>query len=145
VNTQNVITSGNYIMGRIRLTMLAIYNDRKEIGQVSQKEIAKLWKCSQATVSNVLNGTKGGLTADRIEIFCDIVGITLGDLEKPHESRIKPKELLKYQHGLERLHAKNAKAFRNICRNIDEWLGETTLIEELERGSPVPEKKRRQA
>ncbi len=80
-------------MGRIQEAAKSIIRERKELGQLTQKSVADTMGPKPTMVSALLKGDRR-LNEDWIEKFCDALGITLGDLEKPTPSKIDQKELL---------------------------------------------------
>jgi hypothetical protein len=68
-------------MDKIRTALNRIYNDKKEIGAISQSMIAKHLRCGQGTVSLYLSGARS-MSDKIIEAFCDALGVTLADLEQ---------------------------------------------------------------
>ena len=115
-------------MGKIQKAIASKIEERKKIGKVSQREIARALGCSQVTVSHLLKGTRT-LNEKWIERFCDYLGITLGDVEKPTPPPPKePKKLRDYMDKLKRLYEiTSVPAFKNISRNIDDWLDNSFL------------------
>jgi DNA polymerase V len=109
-------------MGKIRDALNAIINERKEIGKLSQRDLAKAMGCTQASVSHLLSGARG-LSEKRIEDFCACLGITLGDLENPTPRPVEPKPLRDYLEKLKRLYEDpSVPGFKNVTRSIDDWL-----------------------
>jgi DNA polymerase V len=109
-------------MGKIRDALNVIINERKEIGKLSQRDLAKALGCTQASVSHLLSGARG-LSEKRIEDFCACLGITLGDLENPTPKPVEPKPIRDYLKKLKDLYEiSTVPGFKNVTRSIDDWL-----------------------
>jgi transcriptional regulator with XRE-family HTH domain len=110
-------------MGKIQKAIADKIAERNKIGKLGQREMARALGCSQATVSYLLTGARG-LSEKWIERFCDYLGITLGDLEKPTPPPpTEPKKLRDYMDKLKRLYEiSSVPAFKNVSRSIDDWL-----------------------
>jgi DNA polymerase V len=109
-------------MGKIRDALLAIIAERKELGKLSQRDLAKFMGCTQATVSHMLTGARG-LSEKRIEDFCAYLKITLGDLEDPTPKPVEPKPIRDYLKKLKDLYEiSTVPGFKNVTRSIDDWL-----------------------
>ena len=109
-------------MGKIQKAINAIIAERNEIGKLRQRDLAKAFGCSQASVSHMLTGARG-LSEKRIEEFCAYLGITLGDLEKPTPKPVEPKPLRDYLKKLKDLYEiSTVPGFKNVTRSIDDWL-----------------------
>lgn len=109
-------------MGRIQKAITDIILERKKIGKLSQRDVARALGCSQASVSQLLTGARG-LSETKIEAFCQFLGITLGDLENPTPQPVVPKPLRNYVDKLKRLYNyPSTPGFRNVTRSIDDWL-----------------------
>lgn len=108
-------------MGKIQRALAAIVEDRKEIGQISQRELAKIIGCSEPQLSSLLSGNRR-LNEDWIIKICEALSITLSDLEK-HEFETKdPKDLRISIEKLKHLYARNINGFNSISRSIEDWL-----------------------
>jgi DNA polymerase V len=122
-------------MGKIRNALLAIIAERKELGKLSQRDLAKFMGCTQATVSHMLTGARG-LSEKRIEDFCAYLGITLGDLENPTPKPVEPKPIRDYLKKLKDLYEiSTVPGFKNVTRSIDDWLEVARQLE----SPPIPE------
>ena len=109
-------------MGKIQKAIADIIAERKKIGKLSQRDVARALGCSQASVSQLLTGARG-LSETRIEAFCQFLGITLGDLENPTPQPVVPKPLRDYLEKLKRLYEESSvPGFKNVTRSIDDWL-----------------------
>jgi DNA polymerase V len=123
-------------MGKIQKALAAIVAERKELGELSQRRLARDLGCSQAMVSNILSGSRG-LSEKWIEAFCEILGITLGDLENPTPKPVEPKQLQECSEKLKKLYETSSiPAFRNISRSIDDWLEAAETVSEAEKSVP---------
>lgn len=60
--------------------MEQIYNERKDLGEVRQRHLAQILKCSQSAISQKFSG-QIPLTDGEIEGLCDFFGVSLGQLE----------------------------------------------------------------
>jgi SOS-response transcriptional repressor LexA len=124
-------------MGKIQKAIGDIIAERKKIGKLSQRDVARALGCSQASVSQLLTGARG-LSETKIEAFCQFLGITLGDLENPTPQPVEPKPLRDYLEKLKRLYEESSvPGFKNVTRSIDDWLAaakELTLAK-----NPAPE------
>jgi SOS-response transcriptional repressor LexA len=109
-------------MGKIQKAIGDIIAERKKIGKLSQRDVARALGCSQASVSQLLTGARG-LSETKIEAFCQFLGITLGDLENPTPQPVVPKPLRDYLEKLKRLYEESSvPGFKNVTRSIDDWL-----------------------
>lgn len=127
-------------MGKIQKAIASIIADKKKIGKLSQRDVARSLGCSQASVSHLLSGARG-LSETRIEEFCQFLGITLGDLENPTPQPVVPKPLRDYLEKLKRLYEESSvPGFKNVTRSIDDWLAvakEMTTDKSADSGSNV--------
>lgn len=124
-------------MGKIQTAIAAIISERKKIGKLSQRDVARALGCSQASVSHLLSGVRG-LSDKRIEEFCEFLNITLGDLENPTPQPVEPKPLRDYLDKLKRLYEESSvPGFKNVTRSIDDWLAAAKEIESAK--NPAPE------
>jgi SOS-response transcriptional repressor LexA len=109
-------------MGKIQKAIVDIIAEKKKIGKLSQRDLARALGCSQASVSQLLSGARG-LSETRIEEICNFLGITLGDLENPTPQPVDPKPLRDYLEKLKRLYEEaSVPGFKNVTRSIDDWL-----------------------
>jgi SOS-response transcriptional repressor LexA len=109
-------------MGNIQKAITDIIKERKKLGKLSQRDVARALGCSQASVSQLLTGARG-LSETKIEAFCQFLGITLGDLENPTPQPVEPKPLRDYLEKLKRLYEESSvPGFKNVTRSIDDWL-----------------------
>ncbi|MDR0843047.1 MAG: helix-turn-helix domain-containing protein [Acidobacteriota bacterium] len=119
-------------MGRIRTAFNRIYNEKKDLRQITQTDIAKSLGCKQGTVSNYLSGSVG-MSEEIIDKFCDAMGITLADValaagELPSGRNVAPiseeapKDLRAAVSRMEALYRANPRAFQSVARTIDDWL-----------------------
>jgi DNA polymerase V len=124
-------------MGKIQKAISSIIIERKKIGKLSQRDVARALGCSQASVSHLLSGARG-LSETRIEEFCQFLGITLGDLENPTPQPVVPKPLRDYLEKLKRLYEEaSVPGFKNVTRSIDDWLAITKEIESVKNPTPL--------
>jgi len=117
-------------MSKIRVALSRIYNDRKELGKITQGDIAKRLGCNRSTVSQYLNGYIS-MSEDVIEGFCDALGVKLADLENwnptlaavsTQADASEPKELREAIYAMKHLYAANSHAFKSASRAVDDWL-----------------------
>jgi transcriptional regulator with XRE-family HTH domain len=108
-------------MGKIQRALAAIVEDRKEIGQISQRELARKVGCSEPQLSSLLSGNRR-LNEDWIIKICEALDIRLSDLEKSESIKKDSKELRAAIENLKRLYSCNIHGFNNITRNINDWL-----------------------
>jgi SOS-response transcriptional repressor LexA len=124
-------------MGKIQKAISSIIAERKKIGRLSQRDVAKALGCSQAAVSHMLSGARG-LSEARIVEFCELLGITLGDLENPTPRPVEPKPLRDYLEKLKRLYEESTiPGFKNVTRSIDDWIAAAKEIAAAK--NPPPE------
>jgi SOS-response transcriptional repressor LexA len=124
-------------MGKIQKAIASIIAEKKKIGKLSQRDVARALGCSQASVSHLLTGARG-LSETRIEEFCEFLGITLGDLENPTPQPVVPKPLRDYLEKLKRLYEESSvPGFKNVTRSIDDWLAAAKEMASAK--NPVPE------
>lgn len=125
-------------MGKIPKAIAAIYKAKNEDGKIRQQDIATVLGCSQSTVSHILSGSRG-LSEKWIDAFCDLLDISLGDIEEAKNHPPETKELRKCFARLKLLYETNPVGYGSISRNIDDWLEGTRLARndepELEGGT----------
>src|SRR5512136_1738904 len=92
----------NPAMGRIQQALASIVEDRKEIGAISQRELARRVGCSEPQLSSLLSGGRR-LNEKWIIRICDALGVSLSDLEKSSERPADPKAIREYSAKLKRL------------------------------------------
>ena len=115
-------------MGKIQKAINRIFNDRKELGIVKQKDLAEALGCSQPSVSNYLSGATP-LTDRQIEAICDALNITLADLESPGPVSTEPKEIQEYSAKMRILYEMTSfPAFKNVKCSIDSWITASKLL-----------------
>jgi DNA polymerase V len=109
-------------MGRIQAGMKAIFEYRKETQGLTQKRLSELVGATPAMVSSLLNGDRR-INEDWIEKFCDVLGVTLGDIERPSDWALEPRLLREGIDKLRRLYrVQNSPAFECALDVIDHWL-----------------------
>ncbi len=109
-------------MSQIRESISAIFEQKKEIGEINQTKLAKAIGCKPAYVSLFLSGQRR-LNDELIEKICRALGVSLADLEGPIKKPAEPQDLREYIEKLKRLYeVAQVPAFRSISRNIDDWL-----------------------
>lgn len=109
-------------MSKIQGFLRDIVENRKKTKGLTQRKLAELMGAKPAMISSLLSG-KRRLNEEWIEKFCDVLGITLGDLEAPTPHMPEPKILREYSEKLERLYEICPEpAFRSVSRAIDDWL-----------------------
>lgn len=109
-------------MGKIQKAIAAIVAERNDLGQLTQKDLAKTLGCSQATVSHIMTGARG-LSEKWIEALCEALNITLGDIERPSPRPPEEKKLREYSEKLKRLYEiTHVPAFRSVSTAINDWL-----------------------
>ncbi len=109
-------------MAKIQAVLRAIVENRKETQGLTQRKLAELMGAKPAMISSLLSG-KRRLNEDWLEKFCSVLGVTLGDFEKPTSAPLEPKVLQEYSEKLKRLYGISpVPAFRSISRAIDDWL-----------------------
>ena len=120
-------------MAKIRAAIRRIYNDRKELGKITQGDIAKRLGCNRSTISQYLNGYIA-MSEDVIEGFCEVLGVNLSDLENwnPELAEIRfsaettaekaPPELAKAIAKLSRLYKANRSLFDGAVGTIEALL-----------------------
>ena len=105
-------------MGKIKSAIVDIISERKKLGKLSQRDVARALGCSQASVSQLLTGARG-LSDKKIEELCDFLGITLGDIENPTPPPVEPKPLQECFKKLKQLYENSSiPAFRNVKRLV---------------------------
>ena len=115
-------------MGKIQKAINRIFNDRKELGLIKQKDLAEALGCSQPSVSNYLSGDTP-ITDRQIETICDVLGITLADLERSDAEAAEPTEMREYFAKMQALYEmKSFPAFRDIKYSIDNWIAASRLV-----------------
>jgi len=115
-------------MGKIRKAISRIFNERKEIGVIKQKDLAEALGCSQPSVSNYLSGATP-LTDRQIEAICDVLKITLADLEFPGKESSEPKEVKEYSAKMRILYEMPSfPAFKSVKCSIDSWITASKLV-----------------
>ena len=67
-------------MGKIQKALEIIFNDRKELGKITQAELARITGYSPAYIHNLLYGGKR-FNEDSIIKICDALGVTLSDVD----------------------------------------------------------------
>jgi DNA polymerase V len=123
-------------MGKIQKAISDIIAERKKLGKLSQRDVARALGCSQASVSQLLTGARG-LSETKIEAFCQFLGITLGDLENPTPQPVVPKPLRDYLGKLKRLYEESSvPGFKNVTRAIDDWLAVAKEIASAKKPTP---------
>jgi len=115
-------------MGKIQKAINRIFNDRKELGLIKQKDLAEALGCSQPSVSNYLSGDTP-ITDRQIETICDVLGITLADLEHSDTEPTEQTEIQEYFAKMQALYEMAAfPAFRDIKYSIDNWIVASRLV-----------------
>ena len=104
-------------MGRIQLALKEIIADKKELGEITQKQLAERMGTSPSVVSALLKGDRR-LHEDQIEQFCDVLGITLSDLDKAVSA--SPSEKVCEQH--KEIYRKLERALHNNPES-SRWIG----------------------
>ncbi len=109
-------------MAKLQAVLRSIVENRKETQGLTQKKLAEMMGAKPAMISSLLSG-KRRLNEDWIEKFCSVLGVTLGDFEKPTAAPLEPTVLREYSEKLKRLYEISpVPAFRSISRAIDDWL-----------------------
>lgn len=67
-------------MGKIQRALEIIFNDSKELGKITQAELARRTGYSRAYIHNLLYGGKR-FNEDSIIKICDALGVTLSDVD----------------------------------------------------------------
>jgi transcriptional regulator with XRE-family HTH domain len=118
-------------MGRIQKAISSIFNHKKELGVIKQKDLAEALGVSQPSVSNYLSGVTP-LTDGQIEAICDVLGITLGDLDRaiPATQEVSgPREIREYSAKMQILYdMPSFPAFKSVARTIDDWVKAGNLL-----------------
>jgi SOS-response transcriptional repressor LexA len=109
-------------MAKIQEVLRAIVENRKETQGLTQKKLAELMGAKPAMVSSLLSG-KRRINEDWLEKFCAVLGISLGDFEKPTPVAPEPKILRENIEKLRKLFAIPASpGFRCTVEVMDCWL-----------------------
>lgn len=109
-------------MSRIQEALAAIFEAKKEIGELNQTKLAHAIGVRPAYVSLLLSGQRR-LNDDLIEKICDALGIKLSDLDRPEALQELPRELRAGLEKLKRLYELSPEnGFRSITNSIDDWL-----------------------
>ena len=115
-------------MSKIRIALDRIYNDRKELGQITQDKIAEYLGCAQPTVSQYLSG-RSSMSAEVIEGFCEVLGVTLAELQSWNPQLAsktdwgeEPIELRVAIADIKNLYGTNKHAFQSVARTAQDWL-----------------------
>ena len=116
-------------MGKIQKAINRIFNDRKELGLIKQKDLAEALGCSQPSVSNYLSGDTP-ITDRQIETICDVLGITLADLEDTDRERSpEPAEIQECFAKIQMLYEMSSfPAFKSLKYSIDSWIAASRLV-----------------
>ena len=90
-------------MSRIQEFLKAIVDKRKETKGLTQQKLAEQIGATPGMVSALLSGERR-FNEDWIEKFCDVLGITLGDIEQATPYVPEPKVLKEYSDKLKQLY-----------------------------------------
>lgn len=108
-------------MGMIQKRLGAIVAERNELGEISQRGLAKALGCSPTTVSYLLNGQRS-LSEKWIEKFCKILDVSLSDLDSPELPPREPKSLREIYAKINRLYESKSPGFRLLQGLVDLYL-----------------------
>lgn len=109
-------------MGMIQKRIASIVSERNKLGELSQRDVARALGCSQASVSYLLKGQRG-LSEKWIEKFCELLEITLADLDKTEAPPAEPKPLRELKRKLDYLYeGKGAPAIKCLNSLADLYL-----------------------
>jgi len=135
-------------MGEIRDAIVDIINKKKNLREITQRELAKKLGCSPPFLCSMLKGDRR-ISADMLVKLCSALEIKLSDLENwnPELAKIRlfkgsdpvPPELAKARAKLDKLYEVNKPAFDGVIGTIDVWLKQSKEPESA--STPELEKK----
>jgi SOS-response transcriptional repressor LexA len=108
-------------MGMIQKRLGAIVAERNELGEISQRGLAKALGCSPTTVYYLLSGQRS-LSEKWIEKFCKILNVRLSDLDSPEPPPREPKSLREISNKINRLYESKSPGFRFLEGLADLYL-----------------------